>query len=185
MAAASRFPFRSTRARLENAWRHRALSLKAASFAVIGLANTVVDFGVFLLARVALERSATALAVFAMLADDCHCGTPQTVLLIAANVMSWAVAVSGSYVMNSWITFAAETGRKLRLSAYLAFIVSGIAGLIANAAVLVFAAQILALPILLAKVLAILASFIVNFLMSHFVVFRTHGAPAGESENES
>jgi putative flippase GtrA len=38
--------------------------------------------------------------------------------------------------------------------------------------VLVFAAQILLLPVWLAKGLAIIASFVVNFSMSHFVIFR-------------
>ena len=87
-------------------------------------------------------------------------------------MMSWIVAVTGSYIMNSSITFAAESGRKLRWRDYMTFAISGIAGLIANTATLVFAAQILLLPVWLAKALAILASFVVNFSMSHFVVFR-------------
>ena len=66
-------------------------------------------------------------------------------LLIAANMTSWIVAVSGSYILNSSITFAAESGRKLRWRHYLAFLVAGIVGLIANTATLVFAAQILLL----------------------------------------
>jgi len=168
-------PPTSARAKLEHAWRNRALSLKATLFAAIGVVNTAVDFGVFLLARTALERSSAALAVFVALAGGCHCGSPQTLLLIAANMMSWTVAVTGSYVMNSSITFAAESGRKLRWHDYLTFIVSGIAGLIANTAVLVLAAQILALPVWLAKGVAILASFVVNFSLSHFVVFRVRG----------
>jgi putative flippase GtrA len=92
--------------------------------------------------------------------------------LIAANVTSWLVAVTGSYVMNSSITFAAESGRQLRWRDYAIFVVSGIAGLFANTATLVFAAQFLLLPIWLAKAIAILASFVVNFSLSHFVVFR-------------
>ena len=74
--------------------------------------------------------------------------------------------------MNSSITFAAESGRQLRLSAYLKFVASGIAGLLANTAVLLFAAEVLLLPVWLAKAVAILASFAVNFSLSHFVVFR-------------
>jgi len=41
----------SLRNRLTQAWQRRALTLKAASFAVIGVINTLLDFGVFLLAR--------------------------------------------------------------------------------------------------------------------------------------
>ena len=91
---------------------------------------------------------------------------------MAANVISWSVAVSGSYVMNSSITFAAESGRRLHWRAYLTFVASGIVGMLANTAMLLFAAEILLLPIWLAKALAILASFAVNFSLSHFVVFR-------------
>jgi putative flippase GtrA len=83
--------------------------------------------------------------------------------------------------MNSTITFAAESGRKLSRRHYIIFIVSGIAGLIANTAALVFVAQILLFPVWLAKAAAILASFVVNFSMSHFVVFRVRSGPAGDA----
>ena len=33
--------------RLAVAWRERAIALKAASFAVVGVVNSVIDFGVF------------------------------------------------------------------------------------------------------------------------------------------
>jgi putative flippase GtrA len=164
-----------TRAKLLAGWRHRALGLKAITFGLVGLVNTAVDYGVFLLARAALNHSSSALAVFNSLADFCHCGNAATISLIAANTVSWIVAVSGSYVMNSSITFAAESGRKLRWHAYLAFVVSGIAGWLANTATLLVAAEILLLPVWLAKAVAILASFVVNFSLSHFVVFRVRG----------
>lgn len=151
--------------------RRRALSQKAFVFAIIGVLNTAVDYSVFLLARAAYLH-APALAVFSWIAGVCRCGAPETVLLIAANVTSWVVAVSGSYVLNSSITFAAESGRELRWRDYAAFVVSGIAGLIVNTATLIVAAQMLVLPIWLAKALAVLASFVVNFTLSHFVVFR-------------
>ena len=166
----------SIRAKLGDAWRTRTLSLKAVSFALIGVVNTAIDYSVFLLAREAFQRSPAAIAAFAALATSCRCGTAPTVLLIAANVTSWTVAVSGSYVMNSSITFAAESGRRLRWRHYLAFIVTGIVGLIANTATLIVAAQVWLLPVYVAKALAILASFIVNFSLSHFVVFRARDA---------
>jgi putative flippase GtrA len=56
--------------------------------------------------------------------------------------------------------------------AYFTFGASGIAGWLANTAALVVAVEALLLPVRLAKVLAVMASFIVNFSMSHFVVFR-------------
>lgn len=133
--------------RLIAAWKRRALSLKAASFAMVGVVNTLIDASVFFLAYAFLTSS-----------------------LVAANVLAWLVAVSCSYVMNSFTTFAAESGRQLTLRAYGTFVASGIAGVIVNTTVLVIAAQ--SLPVWAAKGLAILASFLVNFTLSHFVVFR-------------
>jgi putative flippase GtrA len=133
--------------RIVAALRRQALMLKAMSFASIGVVNTLIDLGLFLLALKYLTTS-----------------------LVAANVLAWTVAVSGSYVMNSYITFAAESGRLLTLKAYIAFVVSQVLGLIAATTTLVVAAM--AMPVLYAKLLAIAASFLVNFSISHFVVFR-------------
>ncbi len=170
MTRVSRFD--SARARLADGWRNRALSLKAISFGLVGLVNTAVDYGVFLMARAAFDASPAALAAFASAASFCECGNAATVSLVAANTVSWLVAVTGSYVMNSSITFAAESGRKLRWRAYFAFVASGVAGWLANTATLLVAAEVLLLPVWLAKIVAILASFVVNFSLSHFVVFR-------------
>jgi putative flippase GtrA len=134
--------------RLVQAWRTRGVTLKAASFAMVGVVNTFIDLGIFLAAYNLLELP-----------------------LIPANVLAWLVAVSGSYVMNSFITFAAESGRQLRWRAYGAFVASGVAGVITNTAILVVASYWL--PVLAAKLLAIAVSFVVNFSLSHFVVFRT------------
>jgi putative flippase GtrA len=173
----------SARIWLANAWRSRGLSAKAVSFAAIGVVNTLVDYGVFLLARAVLSGSARGLAAIGSLSDFCQCGNATTTTLIVANVISWSVAVTGSYVMNSSITFAVESGRRLGWRQYLTFVASGIAGLVTNTATLLFAAEILLLPVWLAKAVAILTSFIVNFSLSHFVVFRPRGGgPAGEGE---
>ena len=134
--------------RLVQAWRARGVTLKAASFAMVGVVNTFIDLGIFLAAYNLLKLP-----------------------LIPANVLAWLVAVSGSYVMNSFITFAAESGRQLRWRAYGAFVASGVAGVITNTAILVVASYWL--PVLAAKLLAIAVSFVVNFSLSHFVVFRT------------
>lgn len=138
--------------RLATAWRERAVALKALSFGMVGVVNTLVDAALFFLALAFLTHS-----------------------LILANLMSWLVAVSGSYVMNSLTTFAAESGRQLRLKAYLGFVASGIAGVVANTTALVVAAQFL--PVVAAKAIAILVSFVVNFSLAHFVVFRARPAP--------
>jgi putative flippase GtrA len=133
--------------RVMAALRRQALVLKAASFASIGVVNTLVDLCLFLLSLKFLTSS-----------------------LIVANVLAWTVAVSGSYAMNSYITFAAESGRRLNPRAYATFVASQILGLLAATATLVLAAK--AMPVIYAKLLAIAASFLVNFSISHFVVFR-------------
>jgi putative flippase GtrA len=129
----------------------RPLVLKAASFGLIGVVNAAIDASVFFL----------TLAV-------------ATSSLVAANLAAWFTAVSFSYVMNSRITFAAESGRQFRLRDYLRFVASGIVGVVANTAMLLFAAQHVSLWV--AKLLAILVSFVVNFSLSHFVVFRADRA---------
>jgi putative flippase GtrA len=176
MTALSRY--RSLRGKLAGGWRGRAVSLKALSFGLIGVVNTSVDYCVFLLARAAIGHSPAAMSLLAALGQTCRCGEVTTLLLVAANLISWLVAVSGSYAMNSSITFAAESGRRLRWRAYAAFVASGVVGWLANTAALLIAAQIFLLPIFAAKAVAILASFAVNFSLSHFVVFRPR--PAAE-----
>jgi len=169
--------YQRARAKFRAGWSNRAVGLKALAFGLIGLVNSAIDYCVFLLARAALNGSAAALTVFASVSTSCRCGNAATVSLIAANTMSWLVAVSGSYIMNSSITFAAESGRKLKWSAYLAFVASGLAGWLANTATLLLLAEVLLVPVWLAKAIAILASFVVNFSLSHFVVFRVRAPP--------
>jgi hypothetical protein len=88
-------PFDSARAKLAGAWRGQALSRKALTFALIGLVNTAVDYGIFLLARGALGRSPAALSLIGSIADRCHCGGSETVLLIAANSLAAGLAGEG------------------------------------------------------------------------------------------
>lgn len=142
-------PLQNVFDRLGKAWHERAIALKAASFALVGLVNTGVDFGVFWTAARTL-------------------GWP----LVPANVLAWLVAVTFSYVMNSFITFGPESGRTLRWRDYLTFATSGVAGMVTSTAALFALAYIL--PLVAAKLMSILVSFVVNFLLSHFVVFRAH-----------
>jgi putative flippase GtrA len=129
---------------------------KALSFGMVGVVNTILDFGMFWLFAWKL-------------------GLP----LVGANTLSWIIAVSCSYVMNSLFTFAAESGRRLTWRSYATFVISGIAGLVANTATLIIAAKLAPLAVAspsaqlaVAKACAVLASFVVNFSLSHFVVFR-------------
>jgi putative flippase GtrA len=143
---------------------------KAVSFALIGVVNSLVDAGLFFLALGYLTSHETPIQLLSVVANACHCGSAVTVTQVAANLFSWFIAVSGSYVMNSYITFAVESGRKLTLRTWATFVASGIPSVIANTTTLVVVAQFL--PLWAAKGCAILVSFAVNFSLSHFVVFR-------------
>lgn len=149
---------------------HFDLLRKALSFALIGVINVVVDTSIFLLTYSYLRSHAAALRPLDAFAQWCACMSPDTLVLVTANVVAWMVAVSGSYAMNSFITFAVESGGRLRWVDYGTFVASGILGVIANTTALVVAAQFM--PVLPAKGCAILTAFAVNFSMSHFVVFR-------------
>ena len=142
--------------RLQKAWHERALALKALSFGLVGLVNSAVDFGVFSFAYYYL-------------------GLP----IIAANSLTWVIAVTGSYVLNSTITFAAESGRRLGLKRYFGFALSQVAGFLANTATVWCLVELVHIPAWAAKMAAIGVSFAVNFSLSHFVVFRVR--PRGDA----
>ena len=133
--------------RLTVAWHERAIALKAISFAIVGVINTVIDFSVFWAAAHYLQWP-----------------------LVPSNVLAWLVAVSFSYAMNSFTTFGPESGGILRWRDYGTFILSGVAGMVASTTTLFLLSYVL--PVLWAKVLSILVSFVVNFSLSHFVVFK-------------
>jgi putative flippase GtrA len=126
--------------------RKGAVSRKGVSFALIGVVNTIVDYAVFSIAWGFLGWSP-----------------------LLSNLLAWFIAASGSYLMNCLITFAAESGSKIGLRTYLGFLASGVAGLIAGTAVLLIVARLA--PVLLAKLIAMVASFALNFSLSHFLIF--------------
>ena len=106
--------------RLLTAWHERAFILKAASFASVGFVNSLIDFAVFWIAVQYFDLA-----------------------LIPANVLSWLVAITNSFVMNSYITFARESGRKLRWRAYLTYAGVGLLGLLVNTTTLLVAVSLM------------------------------------------
>ena len=149
-------PLRNLLDRLTVAWHERPVALKAISFALVGLVNSVVDFSVF------------------------SFGYYYLVLpIVVANAMAWVIAVTGSYILNSTITFAHESGRKLSPKGYVSFALSQVAGFIANTGTVWCLVELLHLPAWAAKVAAIAVSFGVNFSLSHFVVFRARDPRGG------
>ena len=144
--------------------------IKATSFALVGVVNAAVNYTVFWLGLHLIAAVPVLAQGLNWTAENCRCVSSENAEVIAANVVAWCVAVTGSYVMNSMTTFAAESGRKLSWRAYFTFAASGLLGLLADTTTLLIAKNFL--PIMLAKLLAIGAGFVVNFSMSHFVVFR-------------
>jgi len=120
---------------------------KILRFALIGVGNTLVDFSVFTIAYKIV-------------------GLP----IVGSNVVAWLVAVTGSYVLNTYITFHVESGRLLRYRDYLTFAASGVLGMVMTTAVLLLLS--LYVHVMVAKAISILVGFAVNFTMSNLVVFR-------------
>ena len=147
--------------RARQLWAERGVLVKAMSFAMVGVVNTIVDASVFFLSYTFITSSLL----------------PENAALIVANVLAWCVGVTGSFTLNSKITFRAESGGRLRPRAYAAFAASNLVGLVVNTTVLLVAAQYFDLPVWAAKGCAILASFFVNFSLSHFLVFRHKAEP--------
>ncbi|MFN3657638.1 MAG: GtrA family protein [Pseudolabrys sp.] len=148
-------PFKTVLDRLTIAWHERAIALKAISFAFVGVVNTAIDFSIF--------WSAVTLFKWP---------------LVPANVLAWIVAVTFSYVMNSFTTFGPESGRVLRWRDYATFVASGVAGMVASTATLFALSYVL--PLVAAKLISIAVSFAVNFSLSHFIVFRPR-SPRGDA----
>jgi putative flippase GtrA len=143
-------PGQSLRTRLLEAWHNRAIALKAVSFAFVGLVNSAVDFAVF-----------------------SFCYYYLGLEIVVANTAAWLVAVTGSYVLNSTITFARESGRRLHLGGYFGFALSQVMGFFANTATVWCLVELAGLPAWAGKLAAIFVSFAVNFSLSHFIVFRS------------
>ena len=96
--------------------------------------------------------------------------------MIASNVMSWFVAVSASYAMNSKVTFGRETGGIFRIKDFVRFAGSGILAVTVATTTLVILSSYT--NIFAAKFLSMMGSFAVNFSMAHFVIFRPLPVPS-------
>ena len=129
-----------------DAWHRRTVLAKLFSYASIGLVNVIVDVATFTVA-------------FKLV------GIP----LVPSNVLSWFVAVTGSYAMNTKITFEKETGGLYSLGRYASFAASGIFGLVVATTTLVVLSQYVNIPV--AKLVSIVAAFGVNFFCLAFFCF--------------
>jgi putative flippase GtrA len=124
----------------------KVLLSQMARFGLVGFINAGVDAVVFFSALATVTSS-----------------------LVIANAMSWIVAVTSSYILNSRFTFSQKT---LRLADYLTFVLTQVGGFLANTIVLVAAAPFV--PLIVAKIFGIGAGFLVNFSLARLIVFRTN-----------
>lgn len=116
-------------------------------FAVVGVVNTGVDFGVF-----ALLFYAAGLG------------------LATANVIAFSVAVTNSYFLNKYWSFAGARPSGRPALQYAAFVVVSVLGMAINTGIVVGLA--LWLPAIIAKAAAAVVTPVWNFLCYRYLVFR-------------
>lgn len=139
----------------------RSEAPKMLSFGMIGVLNGLVNYAV------TVGVTLLALAPLGLAASD--------VALGAAKALGWAVAVSNSYVLNTWFTFARESGRRFGWGTYLRFVGSGTVGLAVEVASFLVAVRYL--PLALAAIVPIGLAFLANFTMTRLVVFPGSAGP--------
>lgn len=122
-------------------------------FCLIGVANTAIDAAVFF----------GGVKLFGL-------------SLLLSNILAWAVAVQFSYAMNARFTFRQQGGDASAqdhggsLKRYGRFVLSNLTGLVVATIVLLLAETVM--PLVWAKLCAIVAGLVVNFVLSKFYVFR-------------
>lgn len=129
---------------------------KVMSFGLIGVFNGFVNY------LVTVGLTAWLLAPLGLAGSDAALG--------AAKAAGWAVAVSNSYVLNTLITFASVSGRKLEWRTYGRFVASGTVGLAIEVGSFLVAVRYL--PLGLAAIVPIGLAFVANFTLTRLLVFR-------------
>lgn len=120
---------------------------QALRFAVTGVLNTALDFTVFF----------TLIYLF-----DFH--------IIGANSVAFLIAVSFSYAVNKIWTFSGRISGRSLASEWMRFTVISVGGFLL--ATLVLYLLVPALPVLIAKSIATGVSFLWNFLLVRFHIWK-------------
>ncbi len=89
---------------------------------------------------------------------------------LIAHIIAWCIAVQLSYIMNSFFTFNKSFKQTWRLKPWFKFILSGLFALLVSSLILYLCLSYF--NIYIAKIIAIIASYIVGFSLSQFVVFK-------------
>lgn len=116
-------------------------------FSLVGVLNTGIDFGVFmLLVRVVMIDS------------------------IISNVISYSCGVINSYFFNRAWTFKVK--RKLGFAEFIKFAIVNLISLGISTLVLYYFEDVIGIHVYLSKLIAILFSMAVNFIGSKLMVFQ-------------
>lgn len=116
-------------------------------FALVGVGNSVIDFCVFYAGHEKIGLS-----------------------IVLANLLAFLVAVTFSYVINSLYTFSRPHQELLNVRKSLLFVLGAILGFIVATAVLLLLAKMMNLYV--AKLLAMIVSFCVNYNLSRAILLR-------------
>jgi len=121
-------------------------------FCIIGGINTALDFGVYIL----LTRSSSFFKEY----------------FFIANIISFSIAVTNSYILNRRYTFKSNNGN-IR-SEYTKFIIVNIFGVIFNTLILVFMVDTFGIHDLIAKAIAVGVVLFWNFYMNRRWTFKNN-----------
>jgi putative flippase GtrA len=89
--------------------------------------------------------------------------------IVAAACLSFCIAALVNYTLTSQFVF----NREATLRGFAPFMAGALIGLSANVGVTFTAMSMLGLPPFAAKLIAIAAAFVINFLINWHIVFRT------------
>ena len=130
-----------------NGMKERPVVRQFVKFSLVGLSNTIIDFGTYLL----FTRIVGWHFVF-------------------ANVMAFLLAASWSFVWNRRWTFRSSDPRVQHQ--YVKFLVVSAVGLVLTTAILYVLVEYAGMADILAKVIAVSAVLIWNFFINRFWTFR-------------
>jgi putative flippase GtrA len=96
-----------------------------------------------------------------------------------AGIIGYAVGLVLHYILSSRFVFDTTGSTKSGLRRFAEFVVSGGVGILITWAIIAFSTEVLHVPALIGKILAVGTSFIVVFLLRRGIVFGEHRMARG------
>jgi len=141
--------------------RSSPIAKEVIKFGIVGVANTCIDFSVYIL----LTRTIGFFGRY----------------LILANIISFLVAVTNSYYWNRRWTFRSNDAK--RVSQYSKFLIVNLFGMAINTGVLSLLVYKGHLYDVFAKICAVVVAMFWNYIINKIWVFRTKGNLPTEPKN--